>query len=252
MNQKILAAGFILLLFFGVTTQSSARVTADDPVRPLRDIVTVVHDQHLSLEHWGMYAKTNSRLSKGHKGYVQKVEELQSQLSGFQWTKVHKDAEGNLKITGTRTDPGTRVNERMTVLAYKRGEQWRAYTIYEAGGDHWDRETWQQFSPTFHDRLRHHFPQNPKVFSCVKAHLSGMVDGSLYNRAQRILREFSAMPVEQLKEKTFVSLSAYTKQWKPSIQTQGKRMNLQVALRTNGEKGATTVTIGTPIITTEY
>lgn len=252
MNQKMLAAGFILLLFFGVYTHSSAHVAKNDPTQALRDILEVTNDEDIALEHWGMYTKKSSRLSEGRKGYVRKVKEIQSQLPSFQWTKVHKDEEGNLKMSGARTDRRTKVNERITVMAYLQGDQWNAYTIYEVGSDHWSRKSWEQFSPTFHDRLRHYFPENAKVFSCVKGHLFAKMDSSLYQRAQLLLRDFSANPVEKIKEKTFVSLSAYTKQWKPSIQTQGKRMNLQVALRAHGEKGAATVTIGTPIITSEY
>lgn len=75
----------------------------------------------------------------------------------------------------------------------------------------------------------------------------------LYSQANELVRAFSGVSVEELKEETFVSLSAYTELWEQAIYTGHQhKMNLQVALRTEGLGSKTTVTIGTPIITSEY
>ncbi|GAE33645.1 YwmB family TATA-box binding protein [Halalkalibacter akibai] len=72
-------------------------------------------------------------------------------------------------------------------------------------------------------------------------------------KATKWIQQLSAEPVEALKEDSFVSYSAYNPDWNSFIETNGQRMNIQVAIRENQRLGAgTTVTIGTPIITTEY
>jgi hypothetical protein len=71
--------------------------------------------------------------------------------------------------------------------------------------------------------------------------------------AQKLIQELGAKPVEALKENLFVSYSAYNPDWTSYLETNGNKMNVQVAIRENQRMGAgTTVTIGTPIITTEY
>lgn len=53
-------------------------------------------------------------------------------------------------------------------------------------------------------------------------------------------------------EPNFVSVSAFTNEWKESIKTEKHQMNLQVSLRNAGMGEKLTVTVGTPIVTTEY
>ncbi|WP_227937049.1 YwmB family TATA-box binding protein [Alkalihalobacillus deserti] len=72
-------------------------------------------------------------------------------------------------------------------------------------------------------------------------------------RAQAWIHQLGAETVEALKEESFVSYSAYNPDWTPYIETNGTRMNIQVAIREKQGMGTgTTLTIGTPIITTEY
>lgn len=66
------------------------------------------------------------------------------------------------------------------------------------------------------------------------------------------MKEFNATSVEDLIEPNFVSVSAFTNEWKESIKTKKHQMNLQVSLRNAGMGEKLTVTVGTPIVTTEY
>ena len=53
-------------------------------------------------------------------------------------------------------------------------------------------------------------------------------------KANELVHEFDAKSVEDLIEPNFVSISAYTNEWKESIKTEKHRMNLQVSLRNAG------------------
>lgn len=238
---------FVLLLFMGTYTGTDAR----QRTMPLYDIIHVMQHRNISVTHWGLYTKKVGGFIESRKGYVRWIGRLQSELPAFQWTNIMKDYEGNLKITGIHTDKNTNIHERITVLAYPEGNKWGTYFIYEVDSDHWDSRNWQQFSSVFQNRVHRFFDENPTIYTCVSGRPNVKMNFVLLQRAHKLLQAFSAVPVEGLREKTFVSLSAYTDQWKQSIQTKNHRMNLQVALRTGGN-GATTVTIGTPIITTEY
>lgn len=58
--------------------------------------------------------------------------------------------------------------------------------------------------------------------------------------------------MESLNEQRFVSISGFTNDWDHSIKTKNGKMNIQISLRSAGMGERTTVTVGTPIITTEY
>ncbi|HEU5139666.1 MAG TPA: YwmB family TATA-box binding protein [Bacillales bacterium] len=246
-NRKWVMITFILLLFLGTYTQTKAQKITF----PLLEIIHVMQNRDMAINHWGLYTKKIGGLLENPKGYKRLVEGFQEDLPAFQWTKIKKDYEGNLKITGVHTDKKTTVHERLTILAYPQNNKWGTYIIYEVGSDHWDLENWHEFSSVFFDRIGNFFKESPTIFTCVEGKVNAKMKPVLQKRAQQLLQAFSAVPVEKLKEKTFISVSAYTKQWKQSIQTRNHRMNLQVALRTQGGSAAT-VTIGTPIITTEY
>ena len=64
------------------------------------------------------------------------------------------------------------------------------------------------------------------------------------------MEDLSAKPIESLEEIAFVSVSAYTEEWKDALAVNREKMNVQVALRNTDNK--TTVVVGTPIITSEY
>ena len=72
--------------------------------------------------------------------------------------------------------------------------------------------------------------------------------------AKTLLNRFSGKTVESLNEENFISLSAYTDNWDTKIPLGNEEfMNLHIAYRNSNENsGITKVTIGTPIITSEY
>jgi hypothetical protein len=79
-----------------------------------------------------------------------------------------------------------------------------------------------------------------------------MMDVVLQKKAEMLANEFQAKPVEYLVESNFVSLSAYTDKWEQFIMTSNDKMNVQIAIRSSEMNENHTITVGTPIVTTEY
>ncbi len=142
--------------------------------------------------------------------------------------------------------------EQIIYVAYPHKDQLKTYLIYVIEGENWEPELISDFAPSIQSKIGTMFDKNPQIFSCAKGHLGGKIDGVLYNQALNILKDFSADPIESLQEEAFVSVSAYTENWKNSIPEKNKEMNIQKALRNQGLGASTTVVIGTPIITSEY
>lgn len=250
LNLKKMILVFMVLLFLGSFADGYAKEQKVPPVH-LLDIISVMKQQDISVNRWSLYTKRKGRLLQNEKGYELTAHKLKRRLPLFRWTDV-KDFKSHLELTGRRLDKATGITERMTLIAYPQSGQLRTYYIYEIEGKRWNPDSWKKFSNQFNDRVDTFFKGNATIFSCVKGHFNGKMDLVLSEKTLDIMNSFSAVPIEQLKEKTFVSVSAYNDDWKASIQTKDSKMNLQIALRSDPSGEAAAVTIGTPIITSEY
>ena len=68
----------------------------------------------------------------------------------------------------------------------------------------------------------------------------------------RILTETGAKRIEGIKDRNYISVSAYSPYIQEFIQVRGKRVNLNLAARYNSYEDKTYIWLATPVITTEY
>jgi hypothetical protein len=93
----------------------------------------------------------------------------------------------------------------------------------------------------------------PQISSCARGFFNGKLENDLQKqKIGQVLARFDAKVVEKLEEEMVLSYSAYSPLLSTKITTDHKAMNLQIATHTNTIKHQTTLTLGTPIITTEY
>lgn len=248
MKRTIYVVTFLLLLFFGALTQTQA-MTEHPPTEKVPQLVQVLKEEGASIQEWSLYAR-DQFVSTSTDDFYQKAETLQGTFNDFHWSQVKKSGNQNLEISGIKEIKGMNGIEQINLFAYPRKDGIVTYIIYELKGSSWNQKKWTEFSTTLKSRLDILFQQNGKIFACATGFYSGTMDVAISKKTNEILSRFHAKVIEQVGEKTFESVSAYTNEWKDSIMTNGRKMNLQVGLRTI--KNGTTVTIGTPIITTEY
>lgn len=215
-------------------------------------IIDVLKDKGVKPDKWTMYFRGQTGFTSKGLGYLKQAEELKRNYPEFDWA-VTEDEAGHYKMTGLfeRNDIG--VSEKMTIITYPQKDQSESYFIYAVEGPVNTNQNWKEIQNLIDHRVEQSVGGNPKIFSCVTGTYGDKMVVDLYSQANELVRAFSGVSVEELKEETFVSLSAYTEQWEQAIYTGHQhKMNLQVALRTEGLGSKTTVTIGTPIITSEY
>lgn len=70
--------------------------------------------------------------------------------------------------------------------------------------------------------------------------------------AIRIISMVRARKVEEMKDNGLISLSAYSPVISDHVQVNGKKVNLNIALRYNSLENRTYIWLGTPVITIEY
>lgn len=241
---------FIILLFAAITHVKAEETRQSSAPERLLDMISVLKKEEIPIRNWSVYVKKKGSFLSHQKGYEKISDAIRHYLPDFHW--VINESESQLTLTGIRRIPHLAIKERLTFIGYRHGGRIGTYYIYEVEGNGWDPVQWEAFSADFRKRILIFFKQNATIFTCVQGVLDGKMNFVLYKKARDLLHLFHADPVEGVREKTFVSLSAYTDDWEASIPTNNKRMNLQVALRLAPDGNGATVTIGTPIITSEY
>ncbi|WP_158211696.1 YwmB family TATA-box binding protein [Alkalihalobacterium alkalinitrilicum] len=241
MKKIVPIIGLVLLFAMSILTHGETKEQTQ-----LVDIVHLMEEQAVQIEGWRLYTRGTGKEVATIEEYEEQLHEILASEQDFQWDTTNWKDNEHWKVTGTNGF------EQLTVLAYPLEDQYSMYLIYEflGKGKPQDVETITSF---FQERLDQLYVETPTVFTTVTGHREDLHQRSMYDFGSEIVEEFSAEKVEELKEETFISISAYTKQWVHSLDTNGNNMNLQIALRQDSRLGTkTTITIGTPIITTEY
>ncbi|MFC0612132.1 YwmB family TATA-box binding protein [Scopulibacillus daqui] len=249
-KSNITALLFIIIFFFGAYSHSTAQSrNYQASFKQLEDMVDAVKEQKAEVSHWSLYAREISYPFKRPEDFYEQAGHFKESLPEYKWQSITKE-QGTYQLTGYRIIPNTKAKESVSFFAYPQNNQYKTYIIYEVQGNEWNRKSWRFNSREIATKLSKIFNGKETIFSCVNGKYSGKMKAGLLKRTEQVLAHFSAEKVEQDNEKTFVSVSAYNRYWKDSIETNQRKMNLQVALRTVGN--ASTITIGTPIITSEY
>ncbi|MFY4775222.1 YwmB family TATA-box binding protein [Metabacillus sp. RGM 3146] len=210
-------------------------------------IAGVLADQGARLDQWTLYSKKSETLSgKNPADYVQR---FTAEHRLFKWSF---ETRGNfVKAIGTRYNKQIKGFDKLQVVATLTNANSQSYILYQVQGKGAPRD-WDQIVKKFNKQSFDILNEKTAIFSCINGHYDGKIEGVLRLKAEAMLHEFNAVPKEQLEEKNFISVSALTNDWDLAIPAKEGKMNVQFALRNAGLGENPTVTIGTPIITTEY
>ncbi|EME73491.1 YwmB family TATA-box binding protein [Bacillus sonorensis] len=243
-KQTVNALIFIVMLFLAIHVFKTLDAAGNTPMQQLAEGLTR-HD--VELEEWTLHTKKQFSLSESE--FFEKMKHLKSQYRQYEWAFSRKD--GTVKATGIYADQKNQISKKIHLVATLTKQRPVSYLLYEQKGagprENWNH-TYKQFERDAFDIMR----EKTAVFTCLKGHLNGKMDVVLQKKANDLVKEFHARSVENVMEPNFVSVSAFTNEWKESIKTEKHQMNLQVSLRNAGMGEKLTVTVGTPIVTTEY
>jgi hypothetical protein len=93
----------------------------------------------------------------------------------------------------------------------------------------------------------------PKVNSCITGNYPGKFDDSRLNDiCTNIFKVAEASKVEGIRDNNLISVSAFTPIIGESVRVNGKRVNMNFAVRYNSYENKTYIWLATPVITTEY
>ena len=178
--------------------------------------------------------------------FRQKVSE---QLGVHQWTGTGENREQDMVIY--RGDAVTGAGIPITLYQVY-GQNYRSDLTISFNGKEGDQQKIRGFAAVL-DKLTKSDKANLQIYTCV----TGKFNGKLKNDLQRekifyVINKSQGKIVESVVENTVISISAYSPQIPFEIKTNRKPMNLQVATHVDDFRQETILTVGTPIITTEY
>lgn len=89
--------------------------------------------------------------------------------------------------------------------------------------------------------------------SCLTGNYPGRLDNDRLNDiCVDIFKAADARKVEGIKESNLISVSAYTPSIGQSVEVNGRKINLNIAIRYNSYENKTYIWLATPVIITEY
>jgi hypothetical protein len=212
------------------------------------EIMKVMEENDIAMNSWNFYTRQSDTTVQKQSELNTWLTEKKAMLKGFTWSSIEEDDHG-LKVTAMKKGA---INEKIIFILYGQKEKMSTYSIYEISGTKWNDDIANEVNERIKSRTMLLFGELPATFTCIKGDAGDKMVKNLDEKANILLNAINAKTVESISEKNFVSYSAYSESFTTSISTNNNAMNVQLAMRSEGLGGKTTVVFGTPIITIEY
>lgn len=239
MKKFILVAFIAIILSFSFQTLTGAEASN---FKEIKTIANLLNEENLSIEKWQVIVK--EQISEDQFSTVKQTIQELNPNSSFEKT----DTENATKfVLDSQKDDF--FSESFVVIVPKDNNHASYHLVYTVTGSKWSEKVNEIASDRMATITKDLFTENLTKFSCVETKPNGNIS-SVY-LIEKFTENLNVQTLDNIKEEDFTVLSGYTPQWETVIPTSDKPMNIQLASRT-GLGGKTTLTIGTPIITTEY
>ncbi|UOR14165.1 YwmB family TATA-box binding protein [Halobacillus amylolyticus] len=229
----------IFISFFFISSElTSAAKTIE-----ILEITEKAEEADIEIASWSMAIKESIVAFDSIESVRNRVKEIKSREQGYEWSE--EQFKGNhYKMVGVK-GKGTNVDQQISIIYYPMKGNYKLSVTYNIDGEKWGIDIWEQVYNLYKSKIDKH-----KVFYTVEGYVEGQ-NNRIKKEAQNLIRSMSGKAVEGIYEENFVSISAYSTKWDVKVPLGDKQaMNMQVAYRDRGAH--TEVTIGSPIIITEY
>jgi len=212
----------------------------------LMQITEIAKQHNIEIDKWSMYIKEPITEYTNTIDINKRIKEIKSVEREFKWTKT-QFKEGHYKIIGERESSNLDINEKILIIYFPLKDKYNLSITYDIKGSNWDKKKWSNISTLYKSKI-----ENGSVYYTVEG--TTRINEPIYEEATNLLKSFSGEKLQSLNEKNFVSVSAYTDRWNTKLPLGNNQfMNLHIVYRNSNDSNENIkVTIGTPIITSEY
>ncbi|WP_226527965.1 YwmB family TATA-box binding protein [Metabacillus niabensis] len=236
--------GIMVLTLSIIFSLVANHIVALENQSKLATIAERMENENVEISKWSLYSKKFVENKS-----IQELKQMTKQYRQYTWTYKHED--NVFKAIGVYENKEKNITEKLQFLATLTNDLEQSYILYEVIGVGTNRN-WNDMDKYFTQRSFDIFQENPTIYACIEGMVGDKMEEVLNETMVELLTAFNAKPIEELTEQDFLSVSAKTSLWEDYIPTKEDKMNIQIALRSDGMGDKTTVVIGTPIITSEY
>ncbi len=175
--------------------------------------------------------------------------DIQGLLDSLEERGVHLKKEvgaDSIKYVGNRQKMAD-WNETFIIVRAKESSIYQLKYIIT--GSEFDQSLHQDYKGYVESITKDLFTENAQNFSCIESVNSGMID--IVSFIKSVEQYLDLKYIDKIEEENFYTWSGYTPKWENVIPLGESDMNVQIALREKPED-KTILTIGTPILVTEY
>lgn len=254
---RFVVIGFVLTLV-GYVHVNAQGATPDalSYQQPLTEFLQLAEEEGFDMNDWQVRLRDQQDVSvDSEQQFIELVNKWSKKLGD--WTEVDVSTKGTEWVAHfTYQHSDLHVTESIQLFAYslpQSKERTMLVTYKVLGSEQLQDEN--ELNELVVDRINELGLEHAEAYVQIQAshENKNANENDIEIQGFDLIKKLGAKKVEALNEDQFVSFSAYKSEWEPYIETNGSKMNVQVALRTNEGLGSgTTVTIGTPIITSEY
>ncbi|MFP7169861.1 YwmB family TATA-box binding protein [Terribacillus sp. FSL K6-0262] len=133
------------------------------------------------------------------------------------------------------------------LLVVPTDKEYQAELIYTISGSDWTDKVHHYVQDKTAAAESRFFTQDATKFACLKAGFDDKISGGIL--FQNVMEKLDVQPLTNMQDNVYTTTTGHTTQLKAS-RSLADNMNIQLALHDGN--GQSTVTVGTPIITTEY
>ncbi|MFS0862843.1 YwmB family TATA-box binding protein [Fredinandcohnia sp. 179-A 10B2 NHS] len=226
-------------LVVGFFSNSETEITKEQNDLETLNQVAVMNE--IKVESWIAFSRTRYGQATDKKEMLSMANELMASLDEYTWRNVVEDDDHYIWQGERVTNEG--IKEKLKLKAYVLGSKYELSTTLEAKGELLEEDQL--------DWVKKTFKEDESTFYSVTGKIQST--NELSNLTNNLITDVNGKMVEQLLESEFVSVSAYSDVFETELRTANNELiNMQIGLRTSADQNHVDVTIGTPIITTEY
>ncbi|MDQ2087866.1 YwmB family TATA-box binding protein [Herbivorax sp. ANBcel31] len=162
---------------------------------------------------------------------------------------VNNDSVEKLEITGLTRD-GNRINVNSQIRGANSDSK-EAYVSVSISTDFEDCEL-EEITESIKESFKR-YNLEPVVSTCITGYFDEKLDYKALNAvSENVFKNSNASKVNGIADRNLISVSAYSPAISESINVDGKKVNLNFAIRYNSYEDKTYIWIASPVITTEY
>jgi hypothetical protein len=234
-----------IIIYFDKLTEANSKSNKND----LLELIEIAEKEKINLNSWKIFLNKTVKDVTSEKEMHIEIANIKRSEVGFEWDvktdefkENHYIAVGYKKIKSKEIEIGIKVNALLV------GNKYRIYHSYEIKGDSWNQDIREYVDAILEKNINEN-----EVFYTLTGTMKEKNELDLRDQASMLLSKFSGTKVEGLIEDDFIAISAYSKHLDSNfLKVNKKRINLQIGLRENKNTNLINVTMGTPIIISEY